>query len=108
MMLCENYIVNRIEELCKKKNMSRYRLSQKSGISQSSISNLFNRKSLPSLITLDKICNGLDITLSQFFLQDETTVDLTDEQSCILEEWSSLTEIEKELVKAYIQGIRRQ
>lgn len=88
--------------------MSRYRLSQKSGISQSSISNLLNRKSLPTLITLDKICTGFEITLSQFFSQDDSIVDLSDEQKHILEEWSTLSDKERELVGAYIQGIRRK
>ena len=70
--------------------MSRYRLSQKSGISQSSISNLLNRKSLPTLITLDKICTGFEITLSQFFSQDDSIVDLTDEQKHLLSGSKSL------------------
>ena len=53
----ENYIIERIEELCEKKHMSRYRLAQKSGIAQSSISTLLNRKSVPTIQTLEKICD---------------------------------------------------
>ena len=57
-MSAENYIIERIEELCEKKHMSRYRLAQKSGIAQSSISTLLNRKSVPTIQTLEKICDG--------------------------------------------------
>ena len=44
--------------------MSRYRLAQKSGIAQSSISTLLNRKSVPTIQTLEKICDGFGITLT--------------------------------------------
>lgn len=102
----ENYIIDRIEELCKQKKLSRYRLSQKAGISQSSLSTLMNRKSVPTIPTLERICEGMGITLAQFFARDQI-LDLTDEQKDILGLWSSLDEQEKELVKAYIQGLHR-
>lgn len=70
-MSTENYIIDRIEQLCEQKQMSRYRLAQKSGISQSSISTLLNRQSVPTIQTLEKICKGLDMTLAQFFSEDE-------------------------------------
>ena len=70
-MSAENYIIDRIEQLCEQKQMSRYRLAQKSGISQSSISTLLNRQSVPTIQTLEKICKGLDMTLAQFFSEDD-------------------------------------
>ena len=69
-MIDEKYIINRIRRLCEKKNMSMYALSKRSGISQSSLSNLMKRGSIPSFFTLDKICDGLGITLAQFFSGD--------------------------------------
>lgn len=63
-MQTENYIIARIEQLCKKKGISRYRLAQESAYAQSSISTLLNRKSVPTIQTLEKICEGLDITLA--------------------------------------------
>lgn len=83
-MSAENYIIERIEELCEKKHMSRYRLAQKSGIAQSSISTLLNRKSIPTIQTLEKICDGFGITLSQFFAEDEKVLDLTKDQEELL------------------------
>ena len=69
-MQAENYIIAKIEQLCEKKNISRYRLAQKSGIAQSSISTLLNRKSVPTIQTLEKICDGLDISIVEFFDTD--------------------------------------
>ena len=107
-MLSENYIITRIEQLCKRKNISRYRLSQESGIAQSSISTLLNRKSVPTIQTLEKICEGLDITLAQFFAGDDEFPDLTAEQKQLLGNWNMMDAHQKELVKAYMQGIVRK
>lgn len=92
----------------KKKNISRYRLAQKSGIAQSSISTLLNRKSVPTIQTLEKICEGFEITLAQFFTGDEEIPDLTADQKQLLSDWNEMDEHQKELVKAYIQGIIRK
>lgn len=105
-MLPENYVIERIEELCEEKKMSRYRLAQRAGIAQSSISTLLNRKSVPTIQTIDKLCDGFGITLSQFFCS--TRVDLTEEQQDLLDTWDKLSEQEKMLVNAYIQGLTRK
>lgn len=107
-MQTENYIFARIEQLCKKKGISRYRLAQESGIAQSSISTLLNRKSVPTIQTLEKICEGLGITLAQFFADDEEFPDLTADQKQLLSDWNAMDDHQKELVKAYIQGIIRK
>lgn len=103
----ENYIIDRIEELCAAHKMSRYALSQKSGISQASISTLLNRKSVPTVHTLEKICSAFGITLSQFFAVDGKILDLTKEQKEVLEIWGMLSEHDKERVMAYMKGILR-
>ena len=107
-MLDENYVINRIEELCEKRQMTRYRLAQVSGIEHSTLSNLMNRKSLPNIITLSKICDGFGITLSQFFMEEDKIVNLSEEQRHVLDTWLSLADEERVLVKTYIQGIRRK
>lgn len=88
--------------------MSRYRLAQKSGIAQSSISTLLNRKSIPTIQTLEKICDGFGITLSQFFAEGDKVLDLTKDQEELLRDWNSMDGRQQELVKAYIQGIIRK
>lgn len=106
-MVDENYIIDRIEKLCEEKQLSRYRLAQKAGIAQSSLSTLLNRKSMPTIQTLEKICVGLDITLAQFFAGDNMTPDLTLDQKELLDTWNDMDEQERALVKAYIKGIIR-
>ena len=52
--------------LCEKRDISKYRLSQLSEISPSSLGRIMAQENLPSLITLEKICTALGVTLSQF------------------------------------------
>lgn len=105
-MLDEKYIINRIKELCDKKQMSMYALSKKTGISQSSLSNLMKRGSTPTFYTLDKICDGLGITLSQFFSKDIGKLELSAEQRRVLEMWESLTDKQRAAVEIYVRGMR--
>lgn len=105
-MLDEKYIANRIKELCDKKQMSMYALSKKTGISQSSLSNLKKRGSTPTFYTLNRICDGLGITLPQFFSDDIGKLELSSEQKKVLEVWESLTDKEKEAVEIYVRGMK--
>lgn len=78
-MKIEKYIADKITSLCEKRDISKYRLSQLSGISQSSLGRIMAQENLPSLITLEKICTALGVTLSQFF-QEGNSENLTEKQ----------------------------
>ena len=63
-------VLKKINKMRIERNWSVYRLSVESGISQSTLTNMFNRETLPSITTLDCICTAFGITLSEFFLED--------------------------------------
>ncbi len=59
---------NRIFELCRENNISINKLSTICGITQSTLNSIINTGSNdPKLSTVKKICDGLEITLAQFF-----------------------------------------
>lgn len=79
-MQLENAIKERINYYCKKENISSlYELSKKSGIPKSTINGLLstNIHNLPSLPTLLHICEGLNISLKDFF-NDDIFIDVED------------------------------
>lgn len=86
--------LTRIKELLTDKNWSVYKLSKKSGVSQSTLSNMFNRNTSPTINTLEEICKAFEITLSQFFT-DNKEITLSNEQEKMLEKWSTLTSKQK-------------
>jgi len=77
-------ILLRIKELLKRRNWTIYKLSKLSGVSQSTLSNLFKRNNAPTISTLESICKTFGITLSQFFSNDDV-FSLDAEQKNILE-----------------------
>lgn len=97
-------IIECIEKLAKEKNMSWYKLAQKSGISQSTLSNLINRCNSPSVDTLEKICNGLGISLSEFFcVMEETPASRNDEYNALIRSYMLLGQNEKKYLRQTIQ-----
>ena len=71
-------VLKKINKIRIERNWSVYRLSVESGISQSTLTNMFNRETLPSITTLECICSAFGMTLSEFFLEDKATK-ITDE-----------------------------
>ena len=106
-METQNYVTERIEHLREVKGISRYRLAQRSGLSQSYISTLLNRHTIPSIQTLEKICNGLDITLAQFFSYDDEYPNISTEQKKLLNLWNSLSDHKREIAIAYLTGLNQ-
>lgn len=80
-------------------------MSQLSEISQFSLGRIIATESLPSLITLEKICAALDVTLSQFFCEEDMK-DMTETQTEVLEIWKDLSADEQEVVLAMLSKIR--
>ena len=93
----EKYIADKITSLCEKRDISKYRLSQLSGISQLSLGRIMAQGNLLSLITLEKICTALGVTLSKFF-QEGNSENLTEEQKEVLRIWNDLSTNEQETV----------
>ncbi len=83
--------IKKLNELRLTRNMSVYRLSELSGINQSTLANTFSRGTVPSLENLEKICDALGITLAQFFMTDETNVCLTDNEMELVERYRLLS-----------------
>ena len=61
-------IANRIIELCNQRNLNPSRLATFCGIDRSTIYSVISAKSQkPEVATIKKICDGLNITLGEFF-----------------------------------------
>ena len=88
-------LLERIKTLRDERGWSNYRLAKEAGISEGSLNNLFRLNNLPTIPTLEAICAGFDITLSQFFAEDGEAVVLSDDQRDMLNTWNTLTKDKK-------------
>ena len=98
--------IKRISELTEERGWSTYKLAQQSGLSLSTIANIYRRNTVPSISTLESICNAFGITLSQFFADDLEMVPLTPEQKILFDKWANLTPSQKELVEKLIDEFK--
>ena len=77
--------LSRLDDLMKERGWSDYRLAQNSKLSSSTIANIRSRNTVPSVVTLESICNAFGITLAQFFADNQTMVHLTPEQKAMFD-----------------------
>lgn len=70
-MLIKDAIVMRLKNICKEKNICFNDLAVRSGVTPSTVYSLMKeeRRDL-SVITLKKLCDGLDMTITDFFEDD--------------------------------------
>lgn len=80
----DSYILDKIRYLRDVRKWSEYKLSEESGIPQSTISSWFRHKAVPSIASLEAICNAFNITLSQFFYDDDMDTTLTEDQKKLI------------------------
>lgn len=100
-------IHERLRQLLNARGWTEYRLSKNSGLSESTLANIFKRNTMPSIATLEAICNGFGITLSQFFAEGEM-VELTPDLQQLFDKWVSLTPEQKEAVYRMISAFNGQ
>ena len=77
-------ILGRIDRERLARGWSEYTLAENSGLTQSTLSTWRRRNLQPNVTSIEKICHGLGITLSQFFEEDATIHHLTEEQKSLL------------------------
>ena len=65
-------MLEKIDKLRICHNWSMYELAENAGIPQSTLSNMFLRKTLPSISTLNKICDAFKISMAEFFMDNDT------------------------------------
>lgn len=67
-MSAKEAVAQRILELCREQGLAVNALANSAGISPSTVYSMLNAKSQnPGIVSLQKICDGLGISLRQFF-----------------------------------------
>lgn len=106
--MIEDRVLDRIQQLLTFNQWSLYKLAKESDLSYSSLNNLVNRRTCPTIATLEKICNGFNISLTDFFnfienpLRNET---ISEEEQKLINSYASLSQKDKDLLIAYLKGL---
>ena len=83
-------VLGRIRQEEEKRGWSDYKLAESSGLTPSTISTWLNRGIEPGIASIEKVCAGFGISLSEFFQTDDEPYSLTDDQKQLLELWLRL------------------
>ena len=96
----------RIEELRKERGWTIYRLSIETGLAQQSIRGWLdpNKRSSPTVATIEILCDAFGITLVDFFTE-ETTSEIPPEIAKLYYNWSTLSIDEQQQLGKLIQKL---
>lgn len=104
----DSKIIERIKYLCEARSWTVYRLAKESGITYSTLCTMLHKSNAPSIPTLQKICQGFGISLSQLFERENDSAELTEEQRKHLLLWNALSETNRQAVDQYLRFLISQ
>jgi len=96
---------SRIKELMEERGWTIYELSKRSGLAQTTISNMWKRNTEPTIPSLRQLCNAFGITLSQFFAEGDM-VELSPEQRAFFTRWAALSAEQKEMLMNLVSSMK--
>ena len=94
----------RLRQLLNERGWSEYKLAKRCGLSESTVANIFRRNTVPSIATLETICSGFGITMSQFFAEGDM-IEITPELKELSENWVNLTPEQKKAANQMLKAM---
>jgi len=95
-------VLSKIKELMDERQWTEYKLINESGLPSSTIANIFHRDTVPSIKTLEIICDAFGITLGQFFSEGDL-IELTEEQKVLFDRWTALNSDQRQALLNLIE-----
>lgn len=100
-------IHEKLQHLLDEQGWTRYQLAKRCGLNESTIANIFRRNTMPSITTLEAICNAFGITLSQFFAEG-SMIELTPELKDVIDEWIALSPEQKAAAQQMLKAMNQK
>ena len=67
-MLIKDAVTTRFQQLCEERHMAYNELATRSGVTPSTVYSMMNESRRDvSIVTIKKLCDGLDVSISDFF-----------------------------------------
>ena len=98
----------RIKSLLEQRGWTAYRLSKSCGLSENTIATLLKRNSLPSIGTLEAICDGFGITLSEFFAEGDLIEVSPDTKQLCIEYWGGISPEQQAVILDLLKNMNQK
>lgn len=97
----------RIKSIMEQRGWSAYRLSKNCGLSENTIATILKRNSLPSINTLEAICKGFGITMSEFFAEGDL-IEVSSDTKQLIAYWAGLSVEQKASVLELVKNMNQK
>lgn len=107
----QNYVLLRMKELLRQRNWSLYKLAREADIPYSSLNSLFQKNNYPTITTVEKICAGFHISMSQFFadsISDLPCYDFSKEEIDLILKVRRLNTHDRRLLNVLLDGMQKE
>lgn len=102
-------IKKRMTELMQERGWTEARLAKNSGLPPSTVSEILHHNTMPRLKTLESICTGLGVSMSQFFQEKDSDMMIPNcEQAALLDTWTELSKNQRAALLELMQAIAKQ
>ena len=98
-----NHILKKILQLRFARGWTEYDLAKQTDIPQSTISTWYRKNQMPSISSLERLCKGFGIPLSQLLAKDNEPVPLTPSQKDFHDLWVTLTPDQQQRIAHVIE-----
>ncbi|MBO7355085.1 MAG: helix-turn-helix transcriptional regulator [Lachnospiraceae bacterium] len=100
-------ISGRIRQILEERNMSAFELTKCcTDVGRTSVYNAVNGKKNSTVVTIDSICNGLEVSLSDFFdWTGEAKVTPSKNEQILLENYRSLDKEHQGMLRGYLKAL---
>lgn len=88
----------RLKQLMDERGLNMYTLAKRSNLSWNTIKNFYSRQTKPTITTISMLCDGLGMTVAQFFDVDGNTAHLTAKQQHLIDRWNAISDQERRLI----------
>ena len=98
-------VLTKIDQRRKKRGWSINNLAMEAMLTQSTVQNLYVRKTEPKLSTLRAICGAFGMTLSEFFADETPAMDIDD---ILQQEIKRLSPTQKQALFSFLRSLQNQ
>ncbi len=101
-----NAVIDRIDTLRVKSGLSIYKLAQEALISESTLKKLLRRQTFPNILTIYRLCEVLQVSVSEFFDFESDAIKSADERFAVISAFEALSQNNKWLILELMKNLK--
>ena len=96
----------RLREMADERGWTMYRLAKESNVAWSTVRNMFERNTLPTIPTLEALCAGMQMTLEEFFAEHPGNP--SREYKPLIDQLNALTPRDRQIVMDLVASLSKK